>query len=370
MATATKRGKTWTYIVSRYVDGKYDPIRKGGFRTKPEALAAAVEIEAKLNKGVEVQTKSLPFINYFEDWIRLYKANKHQNTVQRYYDSLNIVKKYFHDKPIQKITRHEYQAMLNDYATNHAKETVRKLNTHVRACVKDAIESGYISIDFTAKVEIHGSIPAKTDSEKYIDYDEAKKLYNELFKRLNLKQLTYYEILLAQASGARFAEISGLTDEDFDFESNMISISKTWDYKTGKGFGPTKNDKSNRNITVDPRVMGAFKELLNALPKRPHNLVFFSAQSKYGVITNNSVNKALVKVLTELEIEPITIHGLRHTHASILLFKGISVYYVSERLGHGEIQTTLNTYTHILKELRLKEEKKAVEVFEEMFSEV
>lgn len=75
--------------------------------------------------------------------------------------------------------------------------------------------------------------------------------------------------------------------------------------------------------------------------------------------------KVLTKILKELEIDRITVHCLRHTHASVLLFKGLTIYYVSERLGHKDIQTTLNYYTHVLNELRYSDDKKAL-VFEKM----
>ena len=74
----------------------------------------------------------------------------------------------------------------------------------------------------------------------------------------------------------------------------------------------------------------------------------------------------LKKLLVELDIEPITLHGLRHTHASVLLYQKASIHYVSERLGHSDIETTLKKYTHVLKELRLEDEQITVQTFERM----
>jgi integrase len=59
-------------------------------------------------------------------------------------------------------------------------------------------------------------------------------------------------------------------------------------------------------------------------------------------------------------------HGLRHTHASVLLYKKISINYLSERLGHKDIDTTYKYYSHVLKELREEDEKKTVDTFEDM----
>jgi len=57
---------------------------------------------------------------------------------------------------------------------------------------------------------------------------------------------------------------------------------------------------------------------------------------------------------------------LRHTHASILLYKKVTIYYVSERLGHADIETTLQSYAHIVKELRKQDEKSTIKIFEVM----
>ncbi|HEX6592970.1 MAG TPA: tyrosine-type recombinase/integrase [Bacillota bacterium] len=65
-------------------------------------------------------------------------------------------------------------------------------------------------------------------------------------------------------------------------------------------------------------------------------------------------------------MEPISIHGLRHTHARVLLYKKVFIYYVSERLGHIDIETTLNDYSHVIKEMRKEDEKATVEVYNKM----
>ena len=67
--------------------------------------------------------------------------------------------------------------------------------------------------------------------------------------------------------------------------------------------------------------MTAFRKLFDKTPDNIHKLVFYSPSSKYKVITNSSVNKLLKNVLNRLSIENVSCHGLRHTHASILLYK-------------------------------------------------
>ena len=109
-----------------------------------------------------------------------------------------------------------------------------------------------------------------------------------------------------------------------------------------------------------------FRKLFSTLPNNLNQLVFYSQESKYKVISNTNANKLLKKMLIELGIDPITMHGLRHTHASVLLYKKVSIHYISERLGHSDIDTTLKTSSHVLKELREVDEKVTMDIFEKM----
>ena len=362
MASITKRGNSYQYRVNHVVNGERKVISKSGFRTKKEAQIAAAEVELSLNKGSQVIVKEKPFAVYFNEWIELYKSNKHVNTYNRYLNSYERIKEHFKDKPIQKVTRAEYQKFLTEYGNGKTKETVRKLNTHVRACVKDAIEEGYITVDFTRKVEFNATVASKSSEEKHLNYTDSVALYNELFNRLSKETSTYHLILLGLASGMRFGELTGLTTDCFDFKTNQISIYRSWDYKRGTGFGPLKNEQSKRTISIDKKVMLEFKKLIMALPKNQHDLVFYRPTS-IKTVTNEGANKLLRKILDALEIERISIHGLRHTHASVLLYRGANIHSVSKRLGHADIQTTMEHYTHVLKEMEERDEEIAVNMF-------
>lgn len=165
MASFQKRGKTWQYTVSRMVNGKPAPIRKGGFRTKKEAQIAAAEIEAELSKGVVPHLKPEPFDAYFENWLKVFKPHVANNTMQRYLNTLKTIKEYFGSKPIQEITKRDYQRFMNYYGENRARSTSDKINAHIRACVSMAIEEGIIRVDFTKGVTKSG----KKENEKKIN---------------------------------------------------------------------------------------------------------------------------------------------------------------------------------------------------------
>lgn len=315
----------------------------------------------------QINTK-VPFYEYFENWIELYKAPIISTTTLKHYEySLSAIKNYFSNTPIQDIKRHDYQKFLNCFGNSKAKETVVKVHGHIKSCVKDAMEEQLILIDFTRKTQPTWSVEAKRSIEKHLNYYESKRLLQSLWSKIN-DGLGYSLILLGLTSGMRFGELVGLTRNDFNFDNNTINVNKTWGYKKDSplGFGKTKNEQSNRVIKMDRLTMNHFYKLFTNTPINIHQLVFYSPESKYKVISNTNANKLLKKLLIDLNIEPITFHGLRHTHASVLLYKKTSIHFVSERLGHSDIETTLKEYTHVLKELRMQDEQVTVRTFENM----
>lgn len=135
---------------------------------------------------------------------------------------------------------------------------------------------------------------------------------------------------------------------------NLITLhhrkySKTWDYKGNGGFLPTKNKSSVRKIQIDWQIVVKFSEVTKGLPE---NEPIFVGETK---IYNSTVNDVLTRHCKACGISEISIHGLRHTHASLLLFAGVSIASVARRLGHASMTTTQKTYLHIIQELENKD---------------
>ena len=112
--------------------------------------------------------------------------------------------------------------------------------------------------------------------------------------------------------------------------------------------------------------MDIFKDLFSKLQTNIYETVFFNTQSSKRTLTNEATNKLFRNTLKKLGIQPISIHGLRHTHISVLLYKGVSIQFISERAGHKDIETTLKYYSHVLKEMRIEEEEKSVRIMTAM----
>lgn len=348
------------------VNGEPSPIRKGGFRTKKDAQIAAAEVEDKLRKGISLHLKLEPINAYFKQWVDLYKSNVREGTLTNYKNTIRIVDEHFGATPIQHIKKSDYQLFINTLGKDKSLEYVKKINSHIRACVLDAVDEGLLHVDFTRKVVLVGLKP-KNDSEKHLNYLESKRFNKYLLNKISEEnRLVLYLLLLAFVSGMRFSEMIALERKDFNFNNGELTISKARGYSTNTGEGEqeTKSTASERVIRINKKTMDVFKNHFDITPNNIYDLVFYSPSSKYKVISNTAVNKALKKILGELNIDPISIHGLRHTHASVSLYKGVSIQYISERLGHADVDITIRDYAHLIKEMKKRDEKKTLDIFE------
>lgn len=286
------------------------------------------------------------FSNYFEKWISVYKEGAIRKvTMQKYKLSLSWVKKLAPKMKLCEIDRVSYQQLLNDYSKDHERQTTMDFHHHLKSAILDAVDEGLIERDPTRKVIIKGKTPTEK-KKKYLNQFEL----HTLLKDLDLEGQINYDwlILLIAKTGMRFSEAIALTPADFDFSHQTLSISKTWNYKDGGGFQPTKNKSSVRKIQMDWMVVSQFSALVKDLPiDKP---IFIKEK-----IFNSTINNVLARHCKKLSIPVITIHGLRHTHASLLLFGGVSIASVAKRLGHSSMNTTEKTYLHIIQELENKD---------------
>ena len=295
---------------------------------------------AKVNK------KEL-FSTYFARWISVYKEGAIRKvTMDKYKLTLSWVNKLAPKTRLCDIDRVTYQQILNNYARDHEKQTTMDFHHHLKAAILDAVDEGLIDKDPTRKVIIKGKEP-KAKKTKFLNQFELHTLLNnlELDRGINFDWL----ILLIAKTGMRFSEAIALTPADFDFTKQTLSVSKTWNYKGNGGFQPTKNKSSIRKIQLDWMVVSQFSVLIKDLPADKPIFI------KKEAIFNSTINNILERHCVSSGIPVITIHGLRHTHASLLLFAGVSIASVAKRLGHSSMNTTEKTYLHIIQELENKD---------------
>lgn len=286
------------------------------------------------------------FCNYYEQWITVYKEGAIRPvTMKKYKMAHQWLVKLVPDMLLEDLDRISYQKLLNDYAEEHEHQTTLDFHHHVKCAILDAVDEGLISRDPTRKAIIKGKKP-RDKKPKYLNQFELHKLIEDL--ELEDKVTWDWFLLLVSKTGMRFSEALALTPKDFDFSHQTLSISKTWDYKGNVGFLPTKNKSSVRKIQMDWLTVMQFARLVKNLPEDKPIFV-------EGTVYNSTVNGILERHCKNAGIPVISVHGLRHTHASLLLFAGVSIASVARRLGHASMTTTQKTYLHIIQELESKD---------------
>lgn len=282
------------------------------------------------------------FIDYYMNWVEIYKKGAVRDvTLSKYKMTCKWLNKIASNLTLQDLTRTTYQQIINEYAMTHEKQTTMDFHHQLKGAILDAVDDGLIERDPTRKVIIKGKDPRRK-KPKFLNQFELQTLLKglDLAEQINWDWL----ILLIAKTGIRFSEALAITPADFDFSQQTININKTWDYKSNSGFNPTKNISSNRKIRIDWQTSSQFSSLVQDID--PNIPIFVN-----GKIYNSTVNKILYRYCKRLNLPEITIHGLRHTHASILLFSGVSIASVARRLGHSNMTTTQNTYLHVINEL-------------------
>lgn len=287
------------------------------------------------------------FCEYYRQWVEVYKKGAIRDaTMAKYLMTQKWVERLAPELKLSELSRTAYQKLLNDYAKSHERQTTLDFHHQLKGAIMDAVDEGLIERDPTRKAIIKGKTP-RVKKIKYLNQFEL----HTLLAHLELKENINWDwfILLVAKTGMRFSEALAITPADFDFARQTLSISKTWDYKGEGGFLPTKNPSSVRKIQIDWQIVVKFSELMKNLPEdRP----IFVGDSK---IYNSTVNDVLTRHCKMCGISEISIHGLRHTHASLLLFAGVSIASVARRLGHASMTTTQKTYLHIIQELENKD---------------
>lgn len=282
------------------------------------------------------------FCDYYRQWISVYKEGAVRKvTLKKYLLAHAWLEKLMPDLEMERLDRMAYQRLLNAYAEHHERQTVMDFHHQLKGAILDAVDDGLMNRDPTRKAIVKGKAP-REKKQKFLNQFELHKLLSSL--QLTPQLSWDWMILLIAKTGLRFSEALAVTPKDFDFAHQQLSIDKTWDYKEGTGFLPTKNRSSVRKVAIDWQLIVQFSELVKGLPDDQPIFV-------KGRVYNSTLNGILARRCLQAEVPVISVHGLRHTHASLLLFAGVSIASVARRLGHSSMNTTQKIYLHIIQEL-------------------
>lgn len=293
--------------------------------------------------------------DYFFKEIETYKKGQvREQTYKKYCSNGRFLIENFPDLVLSKMTADDYQQILNKYGETREKATITDFHRQLAWALKRAYNvDGILKRDVTFDAKIpQGKKPGKK-KQKFMEIEDMRKLIQEL-KHENTSEANFFLILLK--TGLRFAEALGITLNDVDFKRKTVSINKTLAYKGNRkgtrAFAPTKNKYSIRTIVVDDAVL--YMLWKNAKGADPDESIFYRLK---GFQFNSTLNSKLKRACRKAGVPEITLHSLRHEHATYLVSQGISSMAVAERLGHADDSVTRAVYIHRLETEKARDNK-------------
>ncbi|MDD1403573.1 site-specific integrase [Ligilactobacillus salivarius] len=360
----TKKGMLWRYQIlvgTDTVTGKRKYKTKGGFYTKKEAKLAADEVEKKISNPTFLDNENITFGKVYERWIANYKLTVKESTFHvvelRYKSKILPI---LGDKKINQITTIECQDLINYWYSIPLKYYKILFNSVTRV-FKYAKQLKIITDDPTSSVIIPKAsrqFDTLEHSRNYYTRDELRKFLEYAEKHEKYKFYVLFRLLAF--SGMRKNEALALTWNDIDFDKSQITINKTLISTPKVEVSTPKTKNSNRIIFIDKKTLSILrewrlrqkKELLqkgfNALSS---NQLIFSNKDN-GYITPTAIINPMNRIIKGSNLPHITVHGLRHTYATLAAQGGMSVKQLQTQLGHSKVEITLDVYTSITDEQR------------------
>lgn len=280
---------------------------------------------------------------YYDKWIHLFKEGQVTSiTFCKYLNTGKWLKKLMPHTKMKQLDRATMQEFFNEFAKTHERQTAKDLKNNIGASIVDAVDEHILDRNPMIRVRVSGKRPTREHRQKYLEQDELEAVVEQMDLSGSAPTMDKLLFLLAK-TGMRFAEGLGLTPEDFDLDHLTLSINKTWDYRDAEGgFMPTKTTSSVRTISIDYRTARVMDRVIEA--STPGKPIFVQ-----GRVFNATYNRHLKLLCQDAGVPVISVHGLRHTHASILIANKVPMAVVSKRLGHAKVSITQDVYTHLLK---------------------
>jgi len=363
----TKKDGSTAYMFNAYLGvdpltGKSKRTTRRGFRTQREAKLALSHLEYETSKSNFQKEQNLTYQQVYEMWLEQHKLAVRESTVENIQKRFrNQILPHLGKLKINKIDTYTCQKAVNDWA-----ETVvayRQIKSYASKIFDYALNNKIVSDNPMKRV----LVPRKQSVIKEKDKDfYTKQELHYFFKCLeidnNLKNIVYFRLLAF--TGARKGEIHALTWSDIDFSLCKLTINKTLVVvnRTFK-IQTAKTTNSNRIISVDPLTISLLKKWksnqkelfikFGISHKREKQLIFTNDTFRFGnqyLYLNYGREQMKKLCLKYPKLKSIKIHGFRHTHASLLFESGATLKDVQTRLGHTDIKTTMDVYTHVTTE--------------------
>ena len=303
------------------------------YSTESTEKKATADIAQQLLLYEEEKETGMLFQNVAEQWEEKHFPTLQENTLKQYRAAKKDVTEYFKDIPITSIKPAQVSAMISRLASDgYAQKTVKSRLLVMNLICKFAIISQYIESNPCQYIEIPKNLK-KTKREDISNND------CEIIKKSYDKPFGLYALFLL-VTGCRRGEALALSPSDIDWKKGIAHIDKTVEWYGNKpNIKPCpKTDAGIRDIPIPEFVLSLLK------PLKKEKYLF--PNSKGELMDNSQVTRAWAKYQKETGITA-TPHQLRHHYATTLFDAGIDIKSAQRLLGHTDIHTTLQIYTHL-----------------------
>ena len=317
------------------------------FRGKTER-----EVLQKIAEYHEKEENGRTFEDVADDWYEKISREIQPTTLKRSYDPLyKRAVNHFGDMYIKDIKAKDINSFVSTIITLSQKSVRNHLSI-----VKQILDYGVLVGEIESNPAIYVKIPkGLSKTKRQMISKEQIELINNNIDYPVFGMFAYFLLY----TGCRRGEALALKWSDIDFKNNIINIDKSVYYNSNKAeFKGTKTDAGTREIIL----LNNLAEKLKGRHNKQHFV--FSMDGGTTPLTQSQALKGWAKYCEHIGLEDVTPHMLRHTYASILYEAGIDVKSAQDLLGHADIQTTQNIYTHITKDKKAETANKLNAHFE------
>lgn len=371
LSTFLRKRNKYYHVYIEYMDFNEDKKKqKSVFRSesKKEAENSLLEVKYLVSKNQLIIPQEITLVERCLSEIENYSSDYSPYTIKNYTSFVtHVVKPYFRDTKLKDITVSHIEGFFKYCELKYSMSTIKIYKAMLASFFNNFYRKKEISENpFHFLTNRRTKKKSISDKDNFFDKDEAI-LFNKCIQG-NHFELVFKLIL---HMGLRPGEACGLTWDDIDFDNKTLQVRNTLITISGEFLlNSPKTTSSLRTLLIPESLLSLMKaqkikqnELkLAGLLDNKLNLVNLRLNS--APITISSLSYNLKYVLKKNNLKKITAHGLRHTYASLLYAEGVDIKTISKLLGHSSINITLNTYTHVFKELESVANKNIERIFE------
>jgi integrase len=342
IVTRTAADKTRRYDACWRVGPK---IKTKTFTKKKAAERHLVGTVKQVHDGVYRELAPITFKAYAEKWLEGLGGLK-PSTVRDYRSMLNsALIPAWADRPLTSLDVTDVNAFTAKRTGTRKPRTLNKYIGLLYKLFEDAVESGHLAVNRLHRSRaLRRPKPLRPEDEGEVEILNAAEV-NQLLGKIATHYVPLYVTLVS--TGMRLGEALGLQFGDVDWNAQQIRIRRSL-YK-GTYYLP-KTKKSRRTIDVGDQVLGALRGIERDRYKddrAPAGAPVFTTTTGALINPDNLRNRVWGPAIQAAGLRHVTIHSLRHTFASLLIAQGENIKYISEQMGHGSIQITVDRYGHL-----------------------